>query len=106
MKDKELFSIAEHVKQQATTEELEEFKHLNEHERSNWVIRQILKMEVWYGNIFNKFLYVNKNHIIYASELVGTEIHIYKVYLTNGIKLFIDDCDFNKILKEMWWAKK
>ena len=46
MKDKELFSIAEHVKQQATTEELEEFKHLNEHKRSNWVIRQILKMEV------------------------------------------------------------
>ena len=25
----------------------------------------------------------------------------YKVYLTNGRKLFIDDHDFNKILKEM-----
>ena len=54
-----------------------------------------------YDRFSNKFLYVNKNHIIYASELVGTEIHIYKVYLTNGRKLFIDDCDFNKILKEM-----
>ena len=46
-----------------------------------------------------KFLYVNKNHIIHASEWVGTEI--YTVYLTNGIKLLIDDDDFNKILKEM-----
>ena len=54
-----------------------------------------------YDRFSNKFLYVNKNHIIYASELVGTEIHIYKVHLTNGRKLFIDDCDFNKILKEM-----
>ena len=46
MKDKKLFNIAERVKQQATPEELEEFKHLNEHERFNWVIRQILKLEV------------------------------------------------------------
>ena len=54
-----------------------------------------------YDRFSNKFLYVNKNHIIYASELAGTEICIYKVHLTNGRKLFIDDCDFNKILKEM-----
>ena len=52
MKDKELFSIAEHVKQQATTEELEEFKHLNEHTRSKWVIGQILKMEGSNGNMY------------------------------------------------------
>ena len=54
-----------------------------------------------YDRFSNKFLYVNKNHIIYASECSGTEIHIYKVHLTNGRKLFIDDDDFNKILKEM-----
>ena len=54
-----------------------------------------------YDRFSNKFLYVNKNHIIYASEWPGTEICIYKVYLTNGRKLFIDDHDFNKILKEM-----
>ena len=54
-----------------------------------------------YDRFSNKFLYVNKNHIIYASEWVGAENHIYKVYLTNGRKLLIDDCDFNKILKEM-----
>ena len=54
-----------------------------------------------YDRFSNKFLYVNKNHIIYASECVGTEICIYKVHLTNGRKLFIDDDDFNKILKEM-----
>ena len=54
-----------------------------------------------YDRLSNKFLYVNKNHIIYASEWVGTEICIYKVYLTNGRKLLIDDYDFNKILKEM-----
>ena len=54
-----------------------------------------------YDRFSNKFLYVNKNHIIYASELAGTETCIYKVYLTNGIKLLIDDDDFNKILKEM-----
>ena len=52
-----------------------------------------------YDRLSNKFLYVNKNHIIHASKWAGTEI--YKVYLTNGRKLFIDDCDFNKILKEM-----
>ena len=54
-----------------------------------------------YDRFSNKFLYVNKNHIIYASEWVGTETCIYKVHLTNGRKLFIDDYDFNKILKEM-----
>ena len=54
-----------------------------------------------YDRLSNKFLYVNKKHIIYASEWVGTEICIYKVYLTNGRKLFIDEYDFNKILKEM-----
>ena len=52
-----------------------------------------------YDRLSNKFLYVNKNHIIYASEWAGSEI--YKVYLTNGRKLLIDDHDFNKILKEM-----
>ncbi|WFM81271.1 hypothetical protein [Streptococcus ruminicola] len=46
MEDKKLFSIAERVKQQATPKELEEFKHLNERDRFNWVIRQILKMGV------------------------------------------------------------
>ena len=54
-----------------------------------------------YDRLSKKFLYVNKNHIIHDSEWVGTETCIYKVYLTNGRKLFIDDCDFNKILKEM-----
>ena len=54
-----------------------------------------------YDRFSNKFLYVNKNHVIYVSELAGTENHIYKVHLTNGRKLFIDDCDFHKILKEM-----
>ena len=52
-----------------------------------------------YDRLSKKFLYVNKNHIIHASEWVGAEI--YTVYLTNGIKLLIDDDDFNKILKEM-----
>ena len=54
-----------------------------------------------YDRLSKKFLYVNKNHIIHASESVGTEICIYKVLLTNGRKLLIDDHDFNKILKEM-----
>ena len=52
-----------------------------------------------YDRLSNKFLYVNKNHIIHASEWVGAEI--YTVYLTNGTKLLIDDDDLNKILKEM-----
>ena len=52
-----------------------------------------------YDRLSKKFLYVNKNYIIYASEWEGTEI--YTVYLTNGRKLLIDDYDFNKILKEM-----
>ena len=52
-----------------------------------------------YERLSKKGLYVNKNHIIYAREGEGTEI--YTVYLTNGIKLLIDDDDFNKILKEM-----
>lgn len=46
MTDKELFDIAECVKQQATPEEIEEFERLNGHERLNWVTRQIKKMEV------------------------------------------------------------
>lgn len=46
MTDKELHNIAERVIQQAPPEELEEFKHLNKQERFNWVIRQILKLEV------------------------------------------------------------
>ena len=46
MTDKELFDIAERVKQQAMPEELEEFKRLNARDRFNWVIRQIQKMEV------------------------------------------------------------
>ena len=54
-----------------------------------------------YDRLSKKFLYVNKNHIIHASEWVGTETHIYRVYLTNGRKLLIDDDDFDKILKEM-----
>lgn len=52
-----------------------------------------------YERLSKKFLYVNKNHIIYASEWEGAEI--YTVYLINGEKLLIDDDDFNKILKEM-----
>ena len=47
MTAKELFDIAERVKQQATPEELKEFKHLEQHEeRVAWVKKQILKMEV------------------------------------------------------------
>ena len=46
MTAKELFDIAERVKQQATPEELEEFKRLNARDRLNWVIRQIQKMGV------------------------------------------------------------
>ena len=46
MTDKELFDIAERVKQQATPEELEEFKHLEQHEeRVAWVENQIAKLE-------------------------------------------------------------
>lgn len=47
MTDKELFDIAERVKQQATLEDLKEFKHLEQHEdRVALVKNQILKMEV------------------------------------------------------------
>ena len=47
MTDKELLDIAERVKQQATTEELKEFKHLERREdRKALVIRQIQKMGV------------------------------------------------------------
>ena len=46
MTAKELFDIAERVKQQAMPEELEEFKRLNARDRLNWVIRQIQKMGV------------------------------------------------------------
>ena len=46
MTDKELFDIAERVKQQATPEELEEFKHLEQHEeRVAWVENQIAKLD-------------------------------------------------------------
>ena len=46
MTAKELFDIAERVKQQATPEELEEFKHLEQHEeRVAWVENQIAKLE-------------------------------------------------------------
>ena len=51
-----------------------------------------------YDRLSHQFLYVNQNHIIHASRWKGTEI--YKVYLTNGGKLLIDDYDFNKILKD------
>ena len=43
--DKELFNIAECVKQQATPDELEKFKQLNTNERAKWVIQQIQKTE-------------------------------------------------------------
>ena len=46
MTDKELYDIAIYIKEQATPEELEEFKRLNARDRFNWVIRQIQKMEV------------------------------------------------------------
>ncbi|MBT0898884.1 hypothetical protein KJW57_06795 [Streptococcus lutetiensis] len=46
MTDKELFDIAECVKQQATPEELKEFKHLEQHkERGAWVKNQIAKLD-------------------------------------------------------------
>lgn len=56
-----------------------------------------------YDRLSNQFLYVNKNHIIYASEWGSTEI--YKVYLTNGRKLLIDSYDFHKFLKELGEGK-
>ncbi|WP_423832287.1 hypothetical protein ACO4C2_04495 [Streptococcus equinus] len=46
MTNKELYDIAIYIKEQATPEELEEFKRLNARDRVNWVIRQIRKMEV------------------------------------------------------------
>jgi len=46
MTDKELYDIAIYIKEQATPEELEEFKRLNARDHFNWVIRQIQKMEV------------------------------------------------------------
>lgn len=47
MTDKELYDIAECVIQQATPEDLKEFKHLEQHEdRVACVKNQILKMEV------------------------------------------------------------
>ena len=46
MTDKELFDIAECVKQQATLEELKEFKRLEQHEdRIAWVKNQIAKLD-------------------------------------------------------------
>lgn len=45
--DKELYDIAIYIKEQATPEELKEFKRLEQHEdRIAWVKNQILKMEV------------------------------------------------------------
>ena len=52
-----------------------------------------------YDELSNQFLYVNKNHIIHASEWGA--IGIYYVYLTNGTKLRINRDDLDKILKEM-----
>lgn len=46
MTNKGLYDIAIYIKEQATPEELEEFKRLNARDRVNWVIRQIRKMEV------------------------------------------------------------
>ena len=47
MTDKELYDIAIYIKEQATPEELKEFKHLKRREdRKAWVIRQIQKMGV------------------------------------------------------------
>lgn len=62
-----------------------------------------------YDRLSDQFLYVNKNHIIHASEWIGNKwigTEIYKVYLTNGRKLLVDDYYFNKILKELREAKK
>lgn len=72
-----------------------------------------------YDRLSDQFLYVNKNHITHASEWVGNKwvgnkwignkwigTEIYKVYLTNGRKLLVDDYYFNKILKELREAKK
>ena len=45
MTDKELLDVAERVKQQATPEELEEFKHFEQREdREAWVKNQIAKL--------------------------------------------------------------
>ena len=46
MTDKELFDIAERVKQQATPEGVEEFKHLERREdRKAWGENQIAKLD-------------------------------------------------------------
>ena len=46
MTDKELNKIADLIMERATGAELEEFKHLEQHEeRVAWVKKQILKME-------------------------------------------------------------
>ena len=52
MTDKELNKIADLINERVTFAELEEFKHLEQHEdREAWVKNQILKMEAWpYGN--------------------------------------------------------
>ena len=47
MTDKELNKIADLINERVTFAELEEFKHLEQHEeRVAWVKKQILKMEV------------------------------------------------------------
>ena len=46
MTDKELYDIAIYIKEQATPEELKEFKRLEQHEdRIAWVKNQIAKLE-------------------------------------------------------------
>jgi superfamily I DNA and RNA helicase len=46
MTDKELYDIAIYIKEQATPEELKEFKHLEQHEdRIAWVENQIAKLD-------------------------------------------------------------
>ena len=46
MTDKELYDIAIYIMERATVDELEEFKHLEQHEeRAAWVKNQIAKLE-------------------------------------------------------------
>ncbi len=46
MTDKELYDIAIYIKEQATPEELKEFKRLEQHEdRIAWVKNQIAKLD-------------------------------------------------------------
>ena len=56
-----------------------------------------------YDGLSRQYLYVNKNHIIHASKLVGSKI--YRVYLTNGRKILVSWNDFERILKELGEGK-